>query len=286
MSEHVTKVLLLAAATAGMAMAGCTERAVPMPRELLDARQAYQRAQAGDAPQRSPADLHAARVALERAEAVYQSDPESEAVKDYAYVAERTAERAEAESDRVRAIEERDRALRAVAAAQAEALRAKDEDRARADAQLREAHERAEAAEARNEDALRRLDNVREEGARGTVITLPTGILFATGKTELLPASTTQLDQVVAALEKVGERDVVVEGYTDSVGGEEANQSLSQRRAEAVRSYLVAHGLPPVRVSARGMGPARPLGDNATVEGRAKNRRVEIVIHPAVAPGR
>ena len=74
-------------------------------------------------------------------------------------------------------------------------------------------------------------------------------------------------------------QNVVVEGYTDSKGPPWSNIDLSRRRAEAVRSYLVSRGCPTDRIVARGMGSDRPVADNASGEGRANNRRVEIVIN-------
>jgi outer membrane protein OmpA-like peptidoglycan-associated protein len=201
-------------------------------------------------------------------------------------LSERSAQQAEVDGERATALEERDRALHGAAAAQQQRLRVAEEERTRAEEQLRAAREETREAETRANDALARLGNAHEEGARGTVITLPTGILFTTGNSNLLPGSKTQLDQVAQALKQVGERDIDVEGYTDSVGGEAQNQVLSQQRAEAVRSYLIGQGVPAGRVTARGMGEGRPLGDNSTVEGRAKNRRVEIVVHPATPPVR
>ena len=74
-------------------------------------------------------------------------------------------------------------------------------------------------------------------------------------------------------------QSVVVEGFTDSKGSPWSNVDLSRRRAEAVRTYLVSRGCPPDRIVARGLGPDRPIADNASGEGRANNRRVEIVIN-------
>jgi outer membrane protein OmpA-like peptidoglycan-associated protein len=72
-----------------------------------------------------------------------------------------------------------------------------------------------------------------------------------------------------------------VQGYTDSQGSTSFNQELSQRRADAVRTYLVSHGMAADRITAQGFGPGNPVADNASPEGRADNRRVEIVVQPA-----
>jgi outer membrane protein OmpA-like peptidoglycan-associated protein len=71
---------------------------------------------------------------------------------------------------------------------------------------------------------------------------------------------------------------MVVEGYTDSQGSVASNQDLSQRRAQSVRDYLVSRGIAGDRITGQGFGPGRPIADNASAEGRANNRRVEIVV--------
>jgi outer membrane protein OmpA-like peptidoglycan-associated protein len=96
----------------------------------------------------------------------------------------------------------------------------------------------------------------------------------------LLPAAKTRLGQVTAALLETKERRLEIQGYTDSQGKDAYNLDLSQRRADAVRVYLVSNGYPPDLIIARGAGEALPIADNNTAEGRANNRRVEIVIEP------
>jgi outer membrane protein OmpA-like peptidoglycan-associated protein len=94
----------------------------------------------------------------------------------------------------------------------------------------------------------------------------------------LLSSAQVKLDQVAKALLDVRARNLIVEGHTDSQGSDSYNQGLSQRRADAVRDYLVQRGYPADRIQARGMGKSHPIADNASPEGRANNRRVEIVI--------
>ena len=116
------------------------------------------------------------------------------------------------------------------------------------------------------------------------VITLSGSVLFASAKSDLLPDAQVKLGDVAKAL---GEQDpnakIVVQGYTDSQGGASFNQDLSQRRAESVRSYLVSHGIASDRVTAQGLGAGSPIADNGSAEGRANNRRVEIVVQPVAA---
>jgi outer membrane protein OmpA-like peptidoglycan-associated protein len=111
------------------------------------------------------------------------------------------------------------------------------------------------------------------------VITLSGSVLFTSAKADLLPQAQAKLGEVGDALLKDNpDATIRVEGYTDSQGTLSFNQDLSQRRADAVRTYLVSRGIAPDRVTAVGMGPARPVADNATPEGRADNRRVEIIV--------
>jgi len=111
------------------------------------------------------------------------------------------------------------------------------------------------------------------------VITLSGQVLFVTGKAELLPAAQDQLTVVAKALQDQGEiKPIVVEGYTDSVGSESTNMKLSQDRADAVRSFLVSKGLPSDKLSAVGKGKSNPVASNDTADGRANNRRVEIIV--------
>lgn len=125
--------------------------------------------------------------------------------------------------------------------------------------------------------ALAKLAAIKEE-ERGLVITLSGSVLFRSDESTLMPGAQARLDQVADALLASGNRNVVVEGFTDSQGSDQYNIDLSQRRAEAVRNYLVQRGYDPARIDGHGIGEARPVADNATAEGRANNRRVEIIL--------
>jgi outer membrane protein OmpA-like peptidoglycan-associated protein len=94
-----------------------------------------------------------------------------------------------------------------------------------------------------------------------------------------MPGAQTKLNEVADELGKQDtESKIVVEGFTDSQGGASYNQDLSQRRAQSVRDYLVSRGIASDRVSAQGYGMNQPVADNSTPEGRANNRRVQIVV--------
>lgn len=114
------------------------------------------------------------------------------------------------------------------------------------------------------------------------VITLSGSVLFASAKSDLLPAAQLKLNEVANALIKEDPLSkIVVEGHTDSQGGVPYNQDLSQRRAQAVRDYLVSRGIASDRVTSQGFGSSRSIADNNSAEGRANNRRVEIVVQPS-----
>lgn len=104
-------------------------------------------------------------------------------------------------------------------------------------------------------------------------------IFFQTDSATLLPASFTALDEVILILQQDTALKLAINGHTDNSGSAEKNQLLSERRAQAVRDYLVFHGhVDRLRLSATGYGSSRPISDNATAEGRARNRRVEFVL--------
>jgi outer membrane protein OmpA-like peptidoglycan-associated protein len=103
------------------------------------------------------------------------------------------------------------------------------------------------------------------------------GVNFETNKATLLPGAMAILDQVATSLLGNPEAEVAIHGHTDNVGGAKLNQELSLRRAESVKAYLVNKGVSASRMSTRGYGFTKPIADNATAQGRAKNRRIEFI---------
>jgi outer membrane protein OmpA-like peptidoglycan-associated protein len=112
----------------------------------------------------------------------------------------------------------------------------------------------------------------------GIITTLKNNILFASGSYTLMPAATDAVAQISAILKKYPEDNIVVAGYTDDVGSENANQVLSEKRANAVRSSMIVHGVAANSIQAVGMGESSPVAPNINDENRAKNRRVELKI--------
>jgi outer membrane protein OmpA-like peptidoglycan-associated protein len=267
---------------------GCGSAGIP--KELASARTAYQRAAAGPAASLNPTDLHTARQALDGAERSFQEEGDTPKTRDLGYAAERSSETAEskaralkAEAETAQIVEQ----MHATTATQGKAssaelarvnqeLVARDQALVAQGAALQDAQKRAAQATA----DLAKFASIKQE-SRGMVITLSGGVLFTSGKADLLPAAQIKLNEVATALtEQDPESKMVVEGHTDSQGGLEFNQKLSQQRAQSVRDYLVSRGIAADRITAEGYGPTRSIGDNATAEGRANNRRVEIVVKP------
>ncbi|HEU4627324.1 MAG TPA: OmpA family protein [Steroidobacteraceae bacterium] len=119
---------------------------------------------------------------------------------------------------------------------------------------------------------------------RGLVVTLG-DVLFTSGQADLKTGATGNLNKLVAFLNEYPNRTVMIEGYTDSVGSEDYNQGLSQRRADSVKAYLVGQGIGSVRLVAAGKGENAPVAGNDSAAGRQQNRRVEVIINtpPAAA---
>lgn len=142
------------------------------------------------------------------------------------------------------------------------------------------------ASEQRTADAVASLASLAslKEEERGLVLTLSGSVLFQSAKTTLMPPAQLKLDQVATALLAIPARNLIVEGYTDSRGADAYNQDLSQHRADAVRDYLIRKGYPANRIQAQGKGKGSPVAKNDSAEGRANNRRVEIVIERESKP--
>jgi outer membrane protein OmpA-like peptidoglycan-associated protein len=258
-------------------MIGCGSTKAATPKELVDARAAYNRAASGPAAQFDPSDLHVAKTSLDRAEQWYAQDATAPETRTQSYLALRRAQIASAHGETGLAIAQRDQAQRALVQAQAQALAQTRSDLDQARAQLAESQRNGSAADERAMAALERQGGAHRE-ARGEVITLPGTLLFQTGKSQLSQSARARLDTVAAALKNAPDKQIVVEGYTDDVGTDAVNLPLSEARASEVRAYLISRGVPEANIAAKGFGPERPIANNKTVEGRATNRRVEIVV--------
>jgi outer membrane protein OmpA-like peptidoglycan-associated protein len=138
-------------------------------------------------------------------------------------------------------------------------------------------------AERRASEALDRLAGlvtIRHE-KRGAVITLSSDKLVDSGQWAITPSGQYSLRELAAGLRDQDGRTIFIQGYTDSMGSSAVNDAVSLRRAEAVRDYLVTQGVSAEKLRAEGLGAKRPVALNGTADGRAQNRRIEIVIAPA-----
>jgi len=115
------------------------------------------------------------------------------------------------------------------------------------------------------------------------ILNMPGNVTFGSDKSEVQASFYPVLNSVAKVLNEFEKTVVHVTGHTDSTGAYEYNMKLSQQRADSVKGYLAAQGVVPGRLVSRGYGPDRPVGDNATPEGRQQNRRVEIVLEPLTA---
>jgi outer membrane protein OmpA-like peptidoglycan-associated protein len=285
-------------------------------KELLDARSAYRDASQGKAAELVPDKLLSAKQALDKAEAAHNEDAGSTDEKSLAYVAQRMAELAVALAGQAQAqkdvndaekqydvAQERmrrdamDEATRTAVALDkvrkeladennkvGEQAKRLEQQKAELEARQRELENEKSArvlAEKKLADAMKSLEEIAKvkEEQRGLVITLEGAVLFASGKTSLLPIAKDKLSKVAVVLQQQSDdKRIVVEGHTDSVGSDDANLKLSQGRADAVREYMISQGVKAERITAVGKGESTPIADNKTPEGRANNRRVEIVV--------
>ena len=235
---------------------GCTAGSPPVA--LEQARTAYAQAE------QTPAVVANAR----RAEHVWADDHDAEEVQHLATlatqrvdIARAAAEKKVAEAQIQQATEERDQVL--LGARTRQAQRAQQQAQA-ATGQVQQLQQELAALQARQTD-------------RGLVLTLG-DVLFETGKADLRPGALRNLYPLVTFLQKYPERRVVIEGHTDSVGSEAYNLDLSQRRADAVRDFLLQNGVNAAQLTTHGYGKASPVASNSTAEGRQQNRRVELII--------
>jgi outer membrane protein OmpA-like peptidoglycan-associated protein len=122
--------------------------------------------------------------------------------------------------------------------------------------------------------------NVEIQGD-SVVVTFAGEVMFDSGSRNVAPGALSRLDSVAATINRYPDSDVIVKGHTDAQGPEDANMRLSEDRALMVKNQLVVKGVDPQRITTLGFGESQPLVTNATPEGRAQNRRVEIELRPS-----
>lgn len=285
-----------------------------VPLDLLEARNAVAIAKAAGAKQYAADSLAKAEDMLQRAEDYWQRKqgrtPIGTAARGATQMAEdarvltlrrkeqarldaekrasqEAKEKAEADATRARAQSDEDARRRADAEqAQAEAQR----QQAAALAQQQKAQAESEAAHKVAEEAVRQKEEMRarllaqlnqvlqtHDTIRGLVVNMP-DVLFDFNKYTLKPAARERLAKVSGIVLAYPDLKLQIEGHTDAIGSDEYNQTLSEKRSEAVRDYLVGSGVSMNNVAALGLGKSDPVADNSTAEGRKLNRRVEMIV--------
>ncbi len=219
--------------------------------------------------QQSEAQAQAMRQQLEQAQAAAQQAAQAaQAAQQQAQQAQQQAQQTQQQltQQAQQSQAEAEKARQAAQAAQAE-LEKTREELARRD---------AEARQLRMQQELAQIAATKAE-SRGIVVTLP-GIFFDPGKTQLKPGAKKTLSRIAEQLKGDSAVKISVEGHTDNTGKSDKNMEISEKRAEAVRDYLVSQGFPTERITASGKGDAEPVATNKTAVGRQQNRRVELVI--------
>ncbi len=221
--------------------------------------------------QRVAAETEAQRLAAQRAAA--------NAASQTAAAGQLAAARAEAtDADAARAAAESARAEAEAARSTADAARLAAE--AKAEAAVTQAQQDRIALRERLRTQLNLILQTRET-ARGLIVNL-SDVLFDSGSNTLKPGAREKLSRVSGILVAQQGLRVEVEGHTDSVGTDDYNQKLSERRGESVRAYLVGQGISSTTVGSIGLGETKPVTTNDTASGRQQNRRVELVVSGAV----
>ena len=290
-------------AAIGMAARGASQAAedarILTIREKEDARVAAEKKAAEDRAEQSrlQAEFEQREAANARAQATSAEEGRRQAeldAKAHREAAEQSAkelaeQRAAAESAKAEALAAQQQAESERAAAEAARQAALDQQRAMA-AQTEEARQQALTAEERAKAAEQDKERARQQllvqlnevlqtrdTARGLIVNM-SDVLFDVDKATLKPGAKVRLAKVAGILEAYPELKLELEGYTDSTGTLPHNQTLSERRASSVREFLIAQGVSPASVTAKGFGPSNPIATNNTREGRQMNRRVDLVV--------
>lgn len=262
--------------------------------ELVAARSTYAEAKQGPAGEIAKAEVYDAKKALDDAERAHREKPESDKERDLAYVALRKADyanvhaqllqyrsqNADAHAKYVATLEQLKSSAETQLDSTSQELAAKEKDLAR-EREVREHLQQQLGAAMASIADMAKL----EQKDQRMVITLNGAVLFKSDDTKLLPIAQQKLGQVAEVLKQYGDDyTITVAGHTDSRGSDAHNMTLSQGRADSVRAYLVGKGVGGNSITAIGKGEGEPVASNDTAEGRADNRRVEIIVDRNATP--
>ena len=288
--KHIDKKLLIATSREAVQTAE-DSRAIAI-QKMDDVRLANERQASADAQAKTQSQADAATRRKEQAESdtakaeAAKIRAESDTVNAQAAKAQAEADAAKARTDAIDAQAATAKAQSDMAANQASSATAlsaaqADADRSRADSL--KAQQSLEQADAEKMEMRKRLSQQlnsilqTRESARGLIVSM-SDVLFDTGKYSLKPGAREKLAKVAGILLSYPGLNIEVGGYTDNVGGDAMNQTLSENRAGSVRDYLVQQGVSSNAVSSRGFGNSLPVASNGNSAGRQQNRRVELLV--------
>jgi len=215
-----------------------------------------------------------ARKSLDRANRLVDSGGRVGDIEFEAMVASRNAEIA---NEKILAAQAQEEIEKGTAERQAVLIEAREAESRRRAQQAANATEQAELAEHRASTLEQELSELRAKKTdRGMVLTLG-DVLFDTGMATLKPGAYTTIDRLATVLKQAPDRKVTIEGHTDSVGSDDYNRQLSERRAAAVQTALLERGVNSNQITATGKGETFPVASNDNAGGRQQNRRVEMV---------
>jgi OmpA-OmpF porin, OOP family len=271
-------VILAAAVAACVAACASTPDTIE---ELETARAVVPQVEASPRAGVAATNISEARKALDRANRIAESGGEVGDIQWEATVANRNAQIA---NEKILTAQAREDLDKGAAERQTVLAEARSREAQRSAQQARAATAEAQSATAQAQSAEERARALETELAdlkgkktdRGVVVTLG-DVLFDTGKATLKPGAYATIERLAAVLKEDAARKVLIEGHTDSVGTDEYNQSLSERRAASVQAALFERGVETAQISTVGKGETTPVASNDDLAGRQQNRRVELV---------
>ena len=219
-------------------------------------------------------EIGEARKALDRANSLADKGGKQGEVVYQASVASKYAQIA---NEKILTAQARDEIQKGEGERQAVLVAAREREAQRSSQQAQAASAQAQSAEDRAKALERELADLKgKKTDRGVVVTLG-DVLFDTGMATLKPGAYTTIDRLATVLKEDAQRKVLVEGHTDSVGADDFNQSLSERRAASVQAALFERGVEASQIATVGKGETTPVASNDNAAGRQQNRRVELV---------
>lgn len=264
--------MVLAAVVAGL-LAACSSTPERIE-ELEVARAVVPQVEASPRAGVAAANVAEARKSLDRANKLADSGGDLGDIQFEAQVAARNAQIA---NEKILAAQARDEIEKGEAERQAVLVEAREAEARRRGQQAQAAQEQAQLAEQRATTLEQELSELKAKKTdRGMVLTLG-DVLFDTGRATLKPGAYATVDRLAAVLKEAPDRKVMIEGHTDSVGSDDYNQGLSERRAAAVQTALLERGVRSEQITALGKGETFPVASNDNVAGRQQNRRVDMI---------